>query len=137
MTENTAAGTPATVTEIAPKRASAATRKAALNAKPAAKTTKPAVKKPAAAKTTKPAVKKVAAPKSTKYADQRVVASELIAAAGKLIETWSPAKAKKSGISQDAAREMVSRWLSYLPAGTDWSPALGTRGDAGRRAKSA
>lgn len=96
MTENTA-GTPATVTEIAPKRASAATRKAALNARPAAKTpAKVAAKKVAPAKPAAKSVKvakvvKAAGPTATAMKQQ--VSAAMIRAVADMIAKW-PAKSQ-------------------------------------------
>lgn len=96
---------------------------------------KPAARKPAASKSTaKPAAAKTtktAEPKAPKRNANMIVGAALIKAGADLAASWKPER--HDGISADEAREMIGRWLAYLPSSATWDDRLGPRSDAGRR----
>ena len=135
MTENTATGTPATVTPIRKTRVSAATRKANANAKPTAKTPAKVTPKTAAKAAPKKVVKKVVKPAGpTATAMKQEVSAAMIRAVADMIAKW-PAK---SAVPASLARDVAASLCNYFPgAAANWDSRLPAPSGAGRSRKTA
>jgi hypothetical protein len=68
-------------------------------------------------------------PKPPKLNSRKIVASALVKVAADMVETWDHAE-----VSAEDARNLVSKWLGYIPA-SEWDDRLAPRSDAGRRPK--
>jgi hypothetical protein len=133
-TTPTAPATPVVAPKPAPaKRQSRASRSAAANTAPAKADRKLAIvpaAKPTAAKPAK--VAKVAAG-PTRTQQNRIVAAAMVDAVAKMIDGWTSAVEKRTGVSKSVARAGVSSWLNYAPCGDHWASSLDDRSGAGGR----